>query len=72
MHNIIVGRLWVDQHGDMEITNHKTGDKCNLKYVPYSYFSRDVLRKVSRLSGLAVDGLRDGPAGPGAMSADLT
>ena len=47
MHNIIVGRLWVDQHGDMEITNHKTGDKCNLKYVPYSYFSRDVLRKVS-------------------------
>ncbi|XP_043239908.1 oxysterol-binding protein 1-like isoform X2 [Amphibalanus amphitrite] len=47
VHNIIVGRLWVDQHGDMEITNHKTGDKCNLKYVPYSYFSRDVLRKVT-------------------------
>jgi len=47
VHNIIVGRLWVDQHGDMEIVNHKTGDKCNLKYVPYSYFSRDVLRKVT-------------------------
>ena len=26
--------------------NHKTGDKCNLKFVPYSYFSRDVARKV--------------------------
>lgn len=29
--------------------NHKTGDKCNLKFVPYSYFSRDVARKVSEV-----------------------
>lgn len=53
VHNIIVGRLWIDQHGDMEIVNHHTGDKCNLKYVPYSYFSRDVLRKVT---GCVTDG----------------
>lgn len=49
VHNIIVGKLWVDNHGEMTIENHKTGDKCHLKYLPYSYFSRDSQRKVSFL-----------------------
>ena len=26
VHNIVVGKLWVDQVGDMVIKNHKTGD----------------------------------------------
>ncbi|NWX23131.1 OSBP1 protein, partial [Aegotheles bennettii] len=47
VHNIIVGKLWIDQSGEIEIVNHRTGDKCNLKFVPYSYFSRDVARKVT-------------------------
>ncbi|GMT19247.1 hypothetical protein PFISCL1PPCAC_10544, partial [Pristionchus fissidentatus] len=47
VHNIIVGKLWIDNHGDMEITNHTTGDKCTLKFAQYSYFGRDVPRKVS-------------------------
>ncbi|KAK3084224.1 hypothetical protein FSP39_010268 [Pinctada imbricata] len=47
VHNIIVGKLWVDNHGEMDITNHKNGDKCHLKYSAYSYFSRDVPRKVT-------------------------
>lgn len=46
VHNIIVGTLWVDQSGDMDITNHKDGVHCHLKYIPYSYFSRDSQRKV--------------------------
>nr|XP_050848076.1 oxysterol-binding protein 1 isoform X1 [Vespula vulgaris]XP_050848077.1 oxysterol-binding protein 1 isoform X1 [Vespula vulgaris] len=46
VHNIIVGKLWVDQSGDMDIVNHKDGIKCHLKYIPYSYFSRDNQRKV--------------------------
>ena len=46
VHNIIVGKLWVDQSGDMEITDHKLGTKCHLKYIPYSYFARDNQRKV--------------------------
>ncbi|XP_012279948.1 oxysterol-binding protein 1 isoform X2 [Orussus abietinus] len=46
VHNIIVGKLWVDQSGDMDIINHKQGIKCHLKYIPYSYFSRDSQRKV--------------------------
>lgn len=28
------------------MVNHRTGDRCHLKFNPYSYFSRDVPRKV--------------------------
>lgn len=47
MHNIIVGKLWIDNHGEMDIVNHTTGEKCHLIYKPYSYFSREVPRRVS-------------------------
>ncbi|XP_049644736.1 oxysterol-binding protein 2 isoform X2 [Suncus etruscus] len=47
VHNIIVGKLWIDQSGDIEIVNHKTNDRCQLKFLPYSYFSKDVARKVT-------------------------
>ncbi|KAL0965600.1 hypothetical protein UPYG_G00283410 [Umbra pygmaea] len=47
VHNIIVGKLWIDQSGDIEIVNHRTKDTCHLKFVPYSYFSRDIPRKVT-------------------------
>lgn len=48
VHNIIVGKLWVDHHGDMEIMGEKSAKhyKCHLKYLPYSYFSKDSQRKV--------------------------
>lgn len=51
MHNIIVGKLWVDEHGDMEITGEgaASGIRCHLKYLPYSYFSKDTQRKVTGL-----------------------
>ncbi|NWZ33684.1 OSBP2 protein, partial [Brachypodius atriceps] len=52
VHNIIVGKLWIDQSGEIEIVNHKSKDKCQLKFTPYSYFSRDVPRKVSIQQGL--------------------
>lgn len=55
VHNIIVGKLWADQHGTMVITNHVTGDKCDLKYHAYSYFAsiepRSVDATVTDVSG---------------------
>ena len=39
VHNIVVGKLWIDQHGEMEVINHYTGDKCHMKFEPYSYFA---------------------------------
>ena len=46
VHNIIVGKLWVDNHGEMDIKNHTNGDVCHLKYSAYSYFSKETPRKV--------------------------
>ncbi|XP_068176781.1 oxysterol-binding protein 1-like isoform X3 [Antennarius striatus] len=57
IHNIIVGKLWIDQSGEIDLVNHKTGDRCHLKFAPYSYFSRDVPRKVT---GVVTD--KDGKA----------
>lgn len=37
------------QSGDIEIVNHRTKETCQLKFSPYSYFSRDVPRKVNSL-----------------------
>ncbi|KAL1232245.1 hypothetical protein TSPI_01945 [Trichinella spiralis] len=47
VHNIIVGKLWIDNYGDMTIEEKKHGVKCHLKYIPYSYFSKDTPRKVT-------------------------
>lgn len=40
------------QSGEIDVVNNTTGDRCHLKFAPYSYFSRDVARKVSDLSVL--------------------
>uniref|UniRef100_A0A3B5QNP9 Oxysterol-binding protein n=1 Tax=Xiphophorus maculatus TaxID=8083 RepID=A0A3B5QNP9_XIPMA len=53
VHNIIVGKLWIDQSGDIDIVNTTTKDTCRLKFSPYSYFSREVPRKVT---GVVEDG----------------
>merc|ERR1719309_698689 len=38
VHNIVIGKLWVDNCGEMEVVNHRTMDKCYMKFEPYSYF----------------------------------
>ncbi|XP_075983894.1 oxysterol binding protein [Anticarsia gemmatalis] len=50
VHNIIVGKLWVDNHGDMDIVGEAgpaAGYVAHLKYLPYGYFSKDTQRKVT-------------------------
>ncbi|XP_073535277.1 oxysterol-binding protein-related protein 1 isoform X1 [Phyllobates terribilis] len=42
VHNIIVGKLWIEQYGNMEITNHKTGDKCILNFKPCGLFGKEL------------------------------
>lgn len=36
VHNIIVGKLWIEQYGTMEIINHKTGTFHQSKMFPFS------------------------------------
>nr|XP_051707285.1 oxysterol-binding protein-related protein 1 isoform X1 [Oryctolagus cuniculus] len=42
VHNIIVGKLWIEQYGSVEITNHKTGDKCVLNFKPCGLFGKEL------------------------------
>lgn len=48
VHNVIVGRLWIDHHGEMLIRDHTLGIRCQVKFAPSnSFFSRDLPRKVT-------------------------
>ena len=47
MHNIIVGKLWVDQSGEIVVKEHTTGANARVKFHPYSYFSREAPRRVT-------------------------
>ncbi|KAK2706338.1 oxysterol-binding protein 1-like [Artemia franciscana] len=39
-HNIFYGKLWIDHYGKLEIMNHKTGEKCLLKFEQHKYRSQ--------------------------------
>ncbi|EGD79152.1 hypothetical protein PTSG_09883 [Salpingoeca rosetta] len=36
VHNIMFGRMWVDHEGTVTITNHRTGETCDMVWSPYS------------------------------------
>ncbi|XP_038664487.1 oxysterol-binding protein-related protein 1 isoform X3 [Scyliorhinus canicula] len=42
VHNIIVGQLWIEQYGNVEITNHKSGEKCILNFKPCGLFGKEL------------------------------
>lgn len=42
VHNIIVGKLWMEQCGTMEIINHSTGHKAHLNFKPAGWNSKDL------------------------------
>lgn len=44
VHNLILGNLWVDHTGTMEMKNHKTGWQCIVEFVPYSFYNKDEQR----------------------------
>eukprot|EP00066_Takifugu_rubripes_P023595 XP_011612861.1 PREDICTED: oxysterol-binding protein-related protein 1-like isoform X2 [Takifugu rubripes] len=42
VHNIIVGQLWIEQYGNMEVINHRTGERCFLNFKPCGLFGREL------------------------------
>ncbi|CAF0936458.1 unnamed protein product [Rotaria sp. Silwood1] len=42
IHNIVVGRLWFEYHGTMEILNHSNKMKAILNFKPYSWSSKEL------------------------------
>uniref|UniRef100_A0A674DXC1 Oxysterol-binding protein n=1 Tax=Salmo trutta TaxID=8032 RepID=A0A674DXC1_SALTR len=42
VHNIIVGQLWIEQYGNLEVLNHKTGERCCLNFKPCGLFGKEL------------------------------
>ncbi|KAJ8016828.1 hypothetical protein DPEC_G00011410 [Dallia pectoralis] len=42
VHNIIMGKLWIEQYGTVEIENHHTGDKCVLNFKACGMFGKEL------------------------------
>uniref|UniRef100_A0A3Q3XLD3 Oxysterol-binding protein n=1 Tax=Mola mola TaxID=94237 RepID=A0A3Q3XLD3_MOLML len=42
VHNIIVGQLWIEQYGSVEVINHKTGERCNITFKPCGLFGKEL------------------------------
>ncbi|XP_047443625.1 oxysterol-binding protein-related protein 1 isoform X2 [Mugil cephalus] len=42
VHNIIVGQLWIEQYGNMEVVNHRTGERCSLHFKPCGLFGKEL------------------------------
>ncbi|XP_036179474.1 oxysterol-binding protein-related protein 2 isoform X3 [Myotis myotis] len=42
VHNVIIGKLWIEQYGTVEILNHRTGDKCVLHFRPCGLFGKEL------------------------------
>lgn len=42
VHNIIVGQLWIEQYGSMEVINHKTGERCSMTFKPCGLFGKEL------------------------------
>ncbi|KAJ7332119.1 hypothetical protein JRQ81_014299 [Phrynocephalus forsythii] len=44
VHNVIIGKLWIEQYGTLEIVNHSTGDKCILHFKACGLFGKELHR----------------------------
>uniref|UniRef100_T1JB46 Oxysterol-binding protein n=1 Tax=Strigamia maritima TaxID=126957 RepID=T1JB46_STRMM len=55
IHNIIVGKLWIEQYGVLEVVNHKTNMKCTVNFKPAGWFSKDLHKKQKFLYGKWTD-----------------
>uniref|UniRef100_A0A3Q3K2P1 Oxysterol-binding protein n=1 Tax=Monopterus albus TaxID=43700 RepID=A0A3Q3K2P1_MONAL len=42
VHNIIVGQLWIEQYGNVEVINHKTGERCSMTFRPCGLFGKEL------------------------------
>lgn len=42
IHNIVVGRLWFEYHGTMEVVNHSNKMKATINFKPYSWTTKEL------------------------------
>lgn len=39
IHNLIIGKMWIEHYGELNITNLKNGDSCNVTFQKSGFFS---------------------------------
>ncbi|XP_031562391.1 oxysterol-binding protein-related protein 1-like [Actinia tenebrosa] len=42
VHNIIVGQLWIEQYGQIEVSSLSTGDRAVIQFKPAGWFGKDL------------------------------
>ncbi|KAM4552148.1 oxysterol-binding protein-related protein 1-like isoform 3-T3 [Odontesthes bonariensis] len=42
VHNVIVGQLWIEQYGNVEVYNHKTGERCSMTFKSCGIFGKEL------------------------------
>jgi len=42
LHNLLFGKMWVEHHGELQITNLKNGDNCNINFKKCGFFGNGV------------------------------
>ena len=47
--NVILGKIWINVSGEIDIINHNTNDICHINFFPYSTFSRNPPNRVSAI-----------------------
>lgn len=52
VHNLVLGKIWVENVGELDIINHTTKDTCHLKYSSYNIFSS---KSANKVNGLVTD-----------------
>jgi len=38
VHNLLIGKMWMEHHGDLNISNLKNGDSCHIKFKKCGFF----------------------------------
>jgi len=42
LHNIIFGKMWIEHHGELKVSNLKTGDNCTVNFKKCGFFGSGV------------------------------
>jgi flagellum-specific peptidoglycan hydrolase FlgJ len=46
IHNLLLGKMWMEHHGHLNVSNLKNGDSCSIKFKKCSFFGNTCIKKI--------------------------
>jgi len=46
IHNLLIGKMWMEHHGKLTVSNLKNGDSCVVKFKKCSFFGHSCIKKI--------------------------